>query len=254
MIDKAGPLRETGEVVACVDCPLRKHPAFRQFTTEELAFVERFKAGELRVAAGTDILLAEHNSAHLFTLLRGWAFRYSLLPDGRRQILNFLLPGDFIGLQAGLFDTMQHSVATLTDVTLCVFQRSELWTLYREQPSLGYDVTWLAANEEALVDANLVAVGQRTALARIAYLILQFHVRLQGVGMTQRGRFAFPLTQQHVADALGLSLVHTNKTLRHLVRLGAVKVGGGMVTIEQLDRLREIAGMEDAQPHPRPIL
>ncbi|SNB62141.1 cAMP-binding domain of CRP or a regulatory subunit of cAMP-dependent protein kinases [Arboricoccus pini] len=254
MGDKGRASRQAGGVVACVDCPLRHQAAFRQFAPEELAFVTHFKAGELQITAGTDILLAEHNSAHLFTLLRGWAYRYSLLPDGRRQILNFLLPGDFIGLQAGLFDAMQHSVAALTDVTLCVFQRSELWSLYREQPSLGYDLTWLAANEEALVDANLVAVGQRTALARIAYLIVQFHARLEGVGMSQHGRFAFPLTQQHVADALGLSLVHTNKTLRRLVKLGAVKVGGGMLAIARLDQLRAIAGLEEAKPRSRPIL
>ena len=99
----------------------------RDFTAKELEFVSNFKSGELNVEAGTNILLQGTNSAHLYTVLSGWAFRYKTLPDGRRQILNYALPADLLGLQGSVNDEMQHSVEALTDMMLCVFPREKLW-------------------------------------------------------------------------------------------------------------------------------
>lgn len=82
--------------------------------------------------------------APLFTLLDGWAFRFKTLRDGRRQILSFLLPGDFIGVQQRTGDAAAHGVDTLTDAVFCVFQRDALWELHRQQPSMGFNIntTW----------------------------------------------------------------------------------------------------------------
>ena len=88
--------------------------------------METFKAGELVVDPGATILLEGTNSAHVFTVLSGWAFRFKSLEDGRRQILNFSLPGDFLGLQGSIFDKMQHSVEALTAAVLCVFPREKV--------------------------------------------------------------------------------------------------------------------------------
>jgi CRP-like cAMP-binding protein len=240
--------------VPCARCPLRRLPAFRTFNEPELAFVQAFKAGELTVTAGHDILLAGHNNAQVFTLLRGWAFRYILMPDGGRQILNFVLPGDFLGLQTSVFDVMEHSVEALTDVQLCLFPRKELWSLYRDQPGLAFDVTWLAAHEESLVDDNLASVGRRNALGRIAFLLLHLFRRLEGLAQVAGDACAFPLTQQHIADATGLSLVHTNKTLRKLVRGKLVELGGGRLRLLGRDGLERLAGDPGREPRPRPFI
>ena len=94
------PIIAGSRTYPCETCPIRKLAIFRQFSDEELAFVSRFKAGELHIDGGTTILREQTSSTHLYTVLAGWAFRYKTLPDGRRQILNFALPGDFLGLQA----------------------------------------------------------------------------------------------------------------------------------------------------------
>ena len=240
--------------VPCEQCPLRRRAVFRDFTGPELDFVRTFKAGELNVAAGHDLLLAGNNSAHLYTLLRGWAFRYVLLEDGRRQILNFVLPRAFLGLQTSVFEVMEHSVEALTDVQLCLFPRSRLWNLYAEQPSLGFDVTWLAAHEESLVDENLASVGQRNALERIAFLILHIVQRIDGLGLVKDDTCEFPLTQQHIADAMGLSLVHTNKTLRKLVRDGYAEISGGKLRILKRSALERLAGQRLKPQRPRPLI
>ena len=127
-------LLPSGRKVPCEKCPLRQLEVLRDFTAKELEFVSNFKSGELNVEAGTSILLQSTNSAHLYTVLSGWAFRYKTLPDGRRQILNYALPSDLLGLQGSVNDEMQHSVEALTDMMLCVFPREKLWDLYTDYP------------------------------------------------------------------------------------------------------------------------
>ncbi|HMN85284.1 MAG TPA: Crp/Fnr family transcriptional regulator [Bauldia sp.] len=210
--------------VPCERCPLRGLSGFRAFTPEELAFVSRFKRGELRVAAGTTILSEGNHSEHLYTVLSGWGFRYKMLENGERQILNFVMPGDLIGLQASLDDKMGHSVEALSDALLCVFERGQLFELYRNYPGLAFDVTWLAAREERMLDEHLLSIGRRTARQRAAYLIYFVFSRAAVRGMTSGRTFRFPLTQRHIADALGLSLVHTNRVLNQLVRRQALSL------------------------------
>ena len=209
--------------IPCEKCPLGRIDAFRKFTAEELAFVSGFKTGELTAEAGTTILHEGSPSDHLYTVVAGWGFRHKLLENGRRQILNICLPGDLVGLQAALDDKMGHSVEALSDMLLCVFQRSRLWDLYRDYPGLGFDVTWLAAREERILDEHLLSVGQRSAEQRAAYLLLYLFTRASLRGMTEGRSMHFPMTQRHLADALGLSLVHTNRVLNRLSRRSLIK-------------------------------
>src|SRR5437588_5234817 len=111
---------------------------------------------------------------------------------------------------------MQHSVEALPHMTLCVLPRETLWKLYRDYPTLAFDLTWLAAREEQILDEHLLSIGRRTAMERLAYLLLVVFLRAEEVGLTKGGTIQLPFTQQHVADMLGMSLVHTNKTLRKL--------------------------------------
>ena len=238
--------------VPCEKCPLRAEPALRDFSQDELDFIAGFKSGELTAAAGTTLLMQGTASAHLYTVLSGWAVRYKTLPDGRRQILNFVLPADFIGLQGTVLGEMQHSVEALSDMVLCMFPRERLWELYRGHPSLAFDLTWIAAREEQMLDEHLVSVGRRKALERIAFVLLHLFLRAEQVRMTSNNKVEFPFTQQHLADALGMSLVHTNKTLQRLMASKAARWKNR--TFEVLDReaLTAIAGyqMNDRQPRP----
>lgn len=227
---------------------------FRPMSPEEIRFIKGFKVGEKYMRAGTDVVEAGTSTHHVYTLYSGWALRYDTLPDGRKQILSILLPGDMIGLQAAMFDEAQHSVQALTDVTLCVFLRDRFFELYRRQPKLGYDVTWLAAHSEAIVDANLLSVGRRTAIERMAYLILSLHDRLDQLGLVTEGGMRFPLTQQQIGDALGLSIVHTNKTLKKLYQRQAIVIRDRHLTILDRPALERIARYDENAHAPRPLL
>jgi CRP-like cAMP-binding protein len=135
-----------------------------------------------------------------------------------------------------------------------MFPRSKMWDLYGHFPSLAYDLTWLAAREERLIDENLVSLGRRTALERTAYLLLHLFVRAEEADLTKNGAIQFPFTQQHLADTLGMSLVHTNKTLKRLYASNAIRWKDRV--FEMIDRaaLARIAGEDARQQRPRPFI
>lgn len=249
-----GQTRANGNFTPCDLCPLRNRPALRPFSADELAFVKSFKTDELHVAPGTSFLHQGEQSEFLYTVLSGWAFRDKALDDGRRQILNYVLPSDMVGLQGAVMREMEHSVEALTPLTLCVFPRAKLWDLYSRFPSLAFDMTWLAAREEQLVDEHMVSLGRRSALERTAYLLLHLYSRAEEVGLVRDRCIPFPLTQQHLADTLGMSLVHTNKTLKRVLITGAIRWSNRVFELVDHKELVAIAGEDIAQKRPRPFI
>ena len=246
-------LPSTGRRVPCEQCPLRGLPAFRDFTEQELNFVSNFKRGELVAEGGSTILSEGSHSPHLYTVLSGWAFRFKTLPDGRRQILNYLLPGDLIGLQGSILGEMEHSVEALTTMVLCVFQRDKLDGLFEGYPGLGFDVTWLAAREERMLDEHLLSLGRRTAVERAAYLLAFLYSRAETLGRV-KDRLQIPITQQHVADTLGLSIVHTNKTLRKLADKGLIRWLDRSCEVVDPEGLQELADWDGLNERKRPLI
>ncbi|MGV1758173.1 Crp/Fnr family transcriptional regulator [Rhizobium sp. P44RR-XXIV] len=249
----AGAAAMHGQRTSCQECPLRLLPSFREFERDELSFISRFKKGELLVDAGATIFLEGAHSAHLFTILSGWGFRYKTLEDGRRQILNYVMPGDLIGLQGSIMGEMQHSTEALSPITLCVFERAELMTLYNSHASLAFDVTWIAAQEERILDEHLLSIGRRSAVERAAYLIAYLHQRASALRLFD-GSKVIPITQQHVADTLGLSVVHTNKTLKKLAERGLIAWQERGCKVLDGEKLAEIADWNGLDSGRRPFI
>ena len=240
----------------CSQCPLRTLPLFLANGKEELTLVQSLKKREQHLSAGETLIMEGQTDAPLYTLMSGWAFRFKTLSDGRRQILNFLLAGDFIGVQQKMGDAAAHGVMTLTDSVFCVFQRDALWELHRQSPAMGFNITWLTAHEESLVDDTLLSVGRRSAEERIATMLILLYKR---AAVLQKDGGAsgvpFPLTQQHIADGLGLSLVHTNKTLRKLERRGLHRVEDGRLYLRDVKALTRLADLYgDGKPPQRPLV
>jgi CRP-like cAMP-binding protein len=240
--------------VSCFECALRACGLFKPVSQNELAVINDIKREHLALPAGSEIIRAGQDSAQVYTLYAGWAFRFKMLPDGRRQILNFLLPGDLIGLQSAMFDAAQHGIEALTDVELCLLPRRKVWNLFGQMPELAFDLTWLGAREESYVDENLLSAGQRSAAERIAALIVILYKRADALAMVTDQTFAFPLSQQHIADALGLSLVHTNKTLARLRRMGMYTQENGSLTLTNPGVLERIAQHFDQELPRRPLI
>jgi len=240
--------------VSCFECELRACGLFKPISPNELGAINEIKREHIALKAGAEIIRAGDSSPEIYTLYAGWAFRFKMLPDGRRQILNFLLPGDLIGLQAAMFDAAQHGIEALTDVQLCLLPRRKVWGLFGEMPGLAFDVAWLGSREESHVDDNLTSAGRRTALERTAALIIVLYKRSRALGLVAGATLAWPLTQQHIADALGMSLVHTNKTLARLRRMGMFKRANGSMTLTNPRVLERIAQHFDEEVAVRPLI
>lgn len=250
------PAPAAGAETPCHACPLRSLKLFLEPSGAELDLVQSLKRRERRLGAGEALIHEGQTDAPLYTLLQGWAFRYKTLSDGRRQILSFLLAGDFIGVQQKMGDAAAHGVEALTESLFCVFQRDALWELHRNSPMMGFNVTWLTAQEESMVDDTLLSVGRRSAEERIASLLILLFKRASAL-QSDRGvdGVPFPLTQQHIADGLGLSLVHTNKTLRKLERRGMHRIADGRLYLRDLKAMVRLADLYgDGQAPPRPLV
>lgn len=228
----------------CENCPIRKRDLFVPLSDAEMQAMERFKVGELAVAPGTTLLMEGSNSPQLYTALRGMGLRYKTLPNGRRQVINFIYPGDFLGLQAGVMAEMQHSVEATTAMTLCVFDRAELWSFFRAHPERAYDMTWSCAVEDHFMGESLATLGQRPARERVAWAFLRIWERLSALKMDTDGRVPLPYRQQDLADALGLSLVHTNKVIGKLRRQQIASWQDGSLSVVDPSLLEEIAQAE----------
>ena len=241
-------------MIPCRACPLRCEPIFAPMTEEELVFMEMFKVGEMVVHAGAAILSQGESSPQMYTVLEGMATRSILLENGRRQVINFVFPGDFLGLQSGVMGESRHSADATTEMRLCVFNRAALWDLFRTSPARAYDLTWIAAVEEHFLGETIASLGQRDAFQRVAWALLQIHQRLAATGLLKAKTVPLPFRQQDLADALGLSLVHTNKTLASLRRGGLLDWTNGRLAVHDIPALAEIALVDVTKPLRRPLM
>ncbi|SHH02164.1 Crp/Fnr family transcriptional regulator [Cognatishimia maritima] len=237
----------------CEKCPLRGLPLFLEFSRDELDYMQRFKTGEMIAEPGTHLLSQGEKSPQLFTVLSGMGLKYKMLKDGSRQVVGFVMPGDFLGLQAGVMGKMGHSVEAVTDMTLCVFNRAAIWELFSAHPERSFAIAHLAAVEEHFLGDALAAVGQRPAYEKIAWAMARFFNRAQGTGLAVKNTAPLPFTQQDLADGLGLSLVHTNKQLAKLRRDGVASWQKGTLTVHNRKALLDIAG-EESEVECRPLM
>lgn len=241
--------------VPCRECPLMACPGLRPHEPDEIPHIQRFKIGEVRLERGEALIEQGITRGGLYTLLQGVMMRYRMLADGRRQIVNFSFPGDLIGLEGTFGEEASHSVEALLPVRLCVFDTPRYFDLIVAKPSLGYDITWLAAKEETALEEHLVALGRRSARERIAYLAVWLLERARATCLaTQHNRLEVSITQAQIADMLGLSLVHTNRSVKALERQGLVVWRQAFIEVPDLAAAAEFAQCEQGQEKPRPYL
>ena len=196
-----------------------------------------------RIPRHQDILVEGDKPNGILFLKEGWAYRYRLLGDGRRHIINFLIPGDLI---APLFPTTNHFVGALTEVVVCRAAATDMDDLGRRNETLPAALQGFVAHEFEMLLERTVSLGRRNAKERMANLLVELYFRTRRAGLAGDGAFDFPVTQEMLADSLGLSVVHVNRTLRSLREDGLVTVWSGRVTISNLDRLMELAGIDGA--------
>jgi CRP-like cAMP-binding protein len=234
-----------GLTMSILRSPLtRKLSAFVALSGADLDTLARFHQRRRRFLAGHPMIHEGHKNQSAFILARGWACSFKMLPDGGRQIVDFQVPGDFLGLRSILFRTADHSSEAVTPIEASEVLASDILDSFAQAPRLAAAVLWAASRDEAMVVEHLVNLGRRSAEKRMAHLLLELGARLLLVGIGSRAGFDCPLTQYHLADALGLSAVHVNRVLRHLREDGLVTFQKGHISFDDLEGLADLAGFD----------
>ncbi|WP_197418488.1 Crp/Fnr family transcriptional regulator [Sphingomonas sp. CCH9-F2] len=237
------------EEAAITNPLLAKLEAVAALSADDRHAIETICAGTRTIGGHKDIVREGEKPEHIHIMLDGWAARYKALPDGGRQITGFLLPGDICDMGAAVLKQADHSVLALTQVTIASVTRTALIEATRERSRLAQAFWWASLVDEAVLRTWIVNLGRRDAHARIAHLLCELHARIKRVGQIQDGEFSLPLTQEQLADALGLTSVHVNRTLQRLRAEGLVALRNRTLTILDADRLGEAASFDPSYLH-----
>ena len=205
------------------------------------------------IQPGRLLVIEGENLSKVLLLTKGWAIRYKSIPDGRRQILNFLLPGDIVGFFSLLFKNAEYGVETLTQVTTSSFTPVQLLEAFKEAPRLAVSLSWLAGQDERQLDEQIMRIGRRNAVERMAHLFIELHYRLFQAGITDKDAQRFPLTQNILADTLGMSHVHANRSFKTLARNGLVSLHDGVIVLLKPAALAEVANFDGSYLEQQPL-
>jgi CRP-like cAMP-binding protein len=219
---------------------LRKLANFASLSAEEEKAL-RACCGDVHVyAAGEDMIAQGDRTGGVRLLLEGFACRYKVLEDGRRQIVAYFVPGDVCDLRVFILKRMDHSIGAVAASRVAIIAPDDILGMTNRFPGLTRALWWSTLVEEAITREWIVNVGQRNARERIGHLFCELLFRFRAVGLNRGNSCSMPLTQVELAETLGLSSVHVNRTLQELRRQKLITLEGGTLTIENLDKLMEV--------------
>jgi CRP-like cAMP-binding protein len=208
---------------------------------EDIAALNAVCTDTRELAGRRNIIREGDRPEFVHLILDGWAARYKVLPDGSRQITAFLIPGDCCDMHVTILGEMDHSIATVGRATVAYIPRRDMEAL-TQRPKVACAFWWATLVDEAVLRAWVVNVGRRAAYEAVGHLICELYVRMENVGLAADHRFELPLTQEEIADALGLTPVHVNRVLQRMRAEDLITLKRGALEILDYRRLEKAAG------------
>lgn len=221
---------------------VRKLEYGARLSEDEKGLLEALILGAEDVGGHQDLISEGDAPARVHVVLKGFACRYKTLPDGGRQIMAWLVPGDFCDLHVSLLGEMDHSIATLTPSTIAFLPRNGLEALTENHPNLTNALWWATLVDEAILREWLVTMGRRPAHKQIAHMFCEVRARLGAVGLADNDAMDFPLSQTDLADSAGLSAVHVNRVVQQLRDDGLISWRGHVLKVLDVPVLEALAG------------
>ena len=188
-----------------------------------------------------DLILEDDSPENVHVILEGFACRYKRLPDGGRQIMAYLVPGDCCDLHVPILTEMDHSIGTLTACKVAFLPHAVIEDLTSQSKTITRALWWSTLADQSTLREWLVNMTRRPADKRTAHLLCELLVRLQAVGLATDNSFVLPLTQRQIADTLAMTGVHLNRIVRHLRLEGLITLKGHTITIPNVERLKGFA-------------
>ncbi len=224
---------------------IKKINFLQQLNQEEISALRKLHEKTVAITKHHDISSSRNIQTHSFIVNRGWACRYSYLSDGSRQIINYYLPGDIINFSTLNLLQINHSVSSITPMHLSKFKSDTLHDLFVSHPKFESFYNQIMNNENILLAEQIVRIGRRSAYKRTIHLLLELFNRLNIIGQTYENTYSMPLTQELLADTLGMSFVHMNRTLHKLRDEKLIDIHANKISLLDLNKLEEIAEYQD---------
>jgi CRP-like cAMP-binding protein len=202
-----------------------------------------------RVPAGAHIIRDGDKPDYCCLILSGFAYRHKITGEGGRQVLSLHLAGDFVDLQNSLLEVSDHNVQTLTDADVAFIPRDAIKDLALARPAIGVAMWVDTLVDSAIFREWVVNVGRRDARARVAHILCEFSMRLEEAGLADNHRYMLPMTQEQLADAVGLTSVHVNRVLRQLGEEGLISRNKRAIVIEDWARMRDVGDFNERYLH-----
>lgn len=228
----------------------RKLELFGPLPEDDRSFLDGLISDPVELRAGQDVIGEGQRSDDVHLVVSGIACRYKILVDGSRQIMAFLVPGDMCDPHVFILKAMDHSVGALSTCGIVSLSRPKVLEMF-DRPAIARALWWSTLVDEATLREWLVNLGQRDAKERLAHLLCELHARLASIGLTDDGKFSFPVTQPDMAAAMGISDVHVNRALQALRRDGLVTVGRKEVVILDVAGLKAMSQFDPNYLHLR---
>ena len=223
--------------------PLRlKLEQFATFTDRERQRLDDLISGRVETFSPRQDILAEGERVrNIHIVLSGLAARYKLLNEGERQIMAFLVPGDICDVEVFVLEEMDHGIAAVSEVSCALVPADEMKALLTEMSTLTQALWWSTMTDSAVLRERIIDHGRRDAHERIAHLFYEMLFRYRMVDAAEDNDIPFPLTQEELADATGLTPVHVNRTLKQLRDEGLIELRGRVLKVLDAPRLKDVA-------------
>ena len=228
---------------------IRKLNGFTELDPDMIAAIMALCTASRQKNAREDLIKEGELPAQVFLVLEGWAYRYKMLRDGSRQILAYLVPGDMCAPQTLILGKMDHSIGLLSNAKIVAIPAAEITEISERFPAVGRAFWWSALVDEAVSREWLVNVARRSAHQRFAHLFCELWVRMSQVGLTRNGGYDLPVTQEQLADTVGLTGVHVNRVLQRMRGEGLITLEQRHLTIDDQERLVRVAGFDPTYLH-----
>ena len=226
-----------------------KISSFVDLSEADRGLLDHLASCTSRMQAGQDIIQEGERPERVNLLLSGWAYRYKILPNGNRQIVAYLLPGDLCDAHVFILDKMDHSIGLLSDALISTISRETMLDVTERSPVIARALWWSTLVDEAVLRHWLINVGQRDAYGRVAHLFCELWERAAQVGLVTDDAFNLPLTQEQLGDTMGITPIHTNRTLQRMRAERIITFEGKRLTILNVQEMRRIADFDPNYLH-----
>ena len=241
-------------VTQCAECPIRRMALFKRVPIEKLDWTQDYRTNQYSLKARQHLYQEGEQHEFVYTLFDGCVKLYKTLKNGKIQAMRFASPGDFLGFQGDLSDRMHHGAEAVTDCVLCAFPKEKVSRMLCEHPEIASELIVKNARVMAFCQEHLLSTGARSARESIAFTLVELNHRLRLLKKFNPNNTRFdidtiPLTQEDLADAVGITPIHVNRTLKQLREENLIFCGKGKIKILDESALQNIAHFDPSMVH-----